>query len=47
MAENLTLATIYGVVLELLRGRAGAAIFGAQAVNAYVDNPRMTQDVDN
>ena len=46
MAENLPLATIHGVVLEFLRGRADVAIFGAQAVNAYVDNPRMTQDVD-
>ena len=46
MAESLPLATIHGVVLEFLRGRADSAIFGAQAVNAYVDNPRMTQDVD-
>ena len=46
MAESLPLATIHGAVLEFLRGRADAAIFGAQAVNAYVDNPRMTQDVD-
>ena len=27
-------------------GRDDAAVFGAQAVNAYVDQPRMTQDVD-
>ena len=46
MAENLPLATIHGVVLEFLRGRVDAAIFGAQAVNAYVDNSRMTQAVD-
>ena len=46
MAEELPLATIHGAVLEFLRGREDAAIFGAQAVNAYVDNPRMTQDVD-
>ena len=46
MAENLPLATIHAAVLEFLRGRVDAAIFGAQAVNAYVDTPRMTQDVD-
>ena len=46
IAENLPLATIHGVVLEFLRGRVDAAIFGAQAVNAYVDNSRMTQAVD-
>jgi hypothetical protein len=32
--------------LEFLQGRDDAAVFGAQAVNAYVDQPRMTQDVD-
>ncbi|MEX1026834.1 MAG: hypothetical protein WD049_02330 [Candidatus Paceibacterota bacterium] len=46
MAEGLTLATIHGAVLEHLRGSNDAAIFGAQAVNAYVDIQRMTQDVD-
>ena len=46
MAESLPLATIHGAVLEFLQGRSDVAIFGAQAVNAYVDNPRMTQDVD-
>ena len=46
MAENLPLATIHAAVLEFLRGRMDAAIFGAQAVNAYVETPRMTQDVD-
>jgi hypothetical protein len=33
-------------VLEFLRGRDDVALFGAYAVNAYVDSPRMTQDVD-
>jgi Nucleotidyl transferase AbiEii toxin, Type IV TA system len=33
-------------VLEILRGHNDAVLFGAQAVNAYVDEPRMTQDVD-
>ena len=46
MAEELPLATIHVAVLEFLRGRIDAAVFGAQAVNAYVDTPRMTQDVD-
>ncbi|MCY2991110.1 MAG: hypothetical protein NTY19_25010 [Planctomycetota bacterium] len=46
MGERLPLATIHDAVLEFLRGRDDAAVFGAQAVNAYVDEPRMTQDVD-
>ena len=46
MGESLPLATIHDAVLEFLRGREDAAIFGAQAVNAYIDEPRMTQDVD-
>lgn len=46
MREPLPLATIHDAVLEFLRGRDDAALFGAQAVNAYVSEPRMTQDVD-
>jgi len=46
MREPLPLATIQDAVLGFLRGRDDAALFGAQAVNAYVDEPRMTQDVD-
>jgi hypothetical protein len=46
MREPLPLATIHEAVLEFLRGRTDAALYGAQAVNAYVDEPRMTQDVD-
>lgn len=46
MRERVPLATVHGAVLEFLRGRDDAAVFGAQAVNAYVDQPRMTQDVD-
>ncbi len=46
MGEPLPLATIQDAVLEFLQGREDAAVFGAQAVNAYVDEPRMTQDVD-
>ncbi len=40
------LATIQQAVLEFLRGRKDAVVFGAQAVNAYVGEPRMTQDID-
>jgi hypothetical protein len=46
MREPVPLATIHAAILELLRNRQDAALFGAQAVNAYVDEPRMTQDVD-
>jgi hypothetical protein len=46
MGEPLPLATIHGAVLEFLRGRDDAVLFGAYAVNAYVGEPRMTQDVD-
>ena len=46
MQEPLPLATIQQAVLEFLRGREDAVVFGAQAVNAYVDEPRMTQDID-
>jgi Nucleotidyl transferase AbiEii toxin, Type IV TA system len=46
MREQLPLATIHDAVLEFLGGRDDAVLFGAQAVNAYVDEPRMTQDVD-
>lgn len=46
MGESLPLATIQPAVLEFLRGRDDVVVFGAQAVNAYVDTPRMTQDPD-
>lgn len=46
MAEPLPLATIQQAVLEFLRGRDDVVVFGAQAVNAYVPEPRMTQDID-
>jgi hypothetical protein len=46
MAETVPLSTIHQAVLEFLRDRDDAVLFGAQAVNAYVDEPRMTQDVD-
>lgn len=44
--EPLPLATIHDAVLEFLRGRTDVVVFGATAVNAYVDEPRMTQDID-
>lgn len=46
MKEPLPLAKVHEAVLEFLRNRQDAALFGAQAVNAYVDEPRMSQDVD-
>ena len=46
MKEELPLASIHAGVFEFLRERDDAIIFGAQAVNAYVDEPRMTQDID-
>ncbi len=46
MQEQLPLATIQNAVLEFLRDRDDAVVFGAQAVNAYVNEPRMTQDID-
>lgn len=45
-AEPLPLATIHAAVLDFLRDRNDVAVFGAQAVNAYVHEPRMTQDID-
>jgi len=46
MHEPLPLATIHEAVLEFLRGRDDVVVFGATAVNAYVSEPRMTQDID-
>ncbi len=45
MGESVPLSAIQEFVLEFLRDREDAAVFGAQAVNAYVDEPRMSQDV--
>lgn len=44
--EPLPLATIQAAVFEFLRDRDDVVVFGAQAVNAYVGEPRMTQDID-
>lgn len=46
MGEPLPLAIIQNAVLEFLRGRSDAVVFGAQAVNAYVNEARMTQDIN-
>jgi len=46
MGEPLPLATLHNAVLEFLQGRDDVVVFGAQAVNAYVNEPRMTQDLD-
>lgn len=46
MREQIPLASIHEAVLEFLRGREDAVLFGAQAVNAYVAEPRMSQDID-
>jgi len=46
MGEALPLAIIHRAVIDFLRGRDDAVLFGAQAVNAYIDETRATQDVD-
>lgn len=46
MHETLPLATIHEAVLEFLRERSDVVLFGAQAVNVYVDETRMSEDVD-
>lgn len=40
MGEKLPLATIHDAMLKFLRGRDDAVLYGAQAVNAYVNEPR-------
>lgn len=44
--EPVPLASLHDAVLEFLRDREDAVLYGAQAVNAYVHESRMTQDVD-
>ena len=46
MKDPLPKATIQQAVFDFLRGRQDAALFGAMAVNAYIDERRMTEDVD-
>jgi hypothetical protein len=44
--ETILLADVFREVLTYLGGRDDAVLFGAQAVNAYCETTRMTQDVD-
>jgi hypothetical protein len=44
--EELPLATLFREVLRWLGGRPDAVLFGAQAVNAWCEPPRMTADID-
>lgn len=44
--EPLPLARVHEAILEFLKNRADAVVSGAHAVNAYVEEARMTQDVD-
>ena len=46
MNESAPLSMIQEAILEFLQDRDDVVVFGAQAVNAYVDEPRMSQDVD-
>jgi hypothetical protein len=46
MQEALPLATIQRAILQFLRNRDDVVVFDAPAVNAYVGEPRMTQDID-
>src|SRR5260370_41290341 len=46
MSEPLLWATIREAVLGFLGGRDDVVVWGATAVNAYVAEPRMTQDID-
>jgi hypothetical protein len=46
MPPALPLRDLHRAVFELLQGRADAVVYGAQAVNAYVGQARMTSDVD-
>ena len=46
MNDPLPKGTIQQAVIDYLEGRDDAALFGAMAVNAYVDERRMTEDVD-
>jgi hypothetical protein len=44
--EDVPLASIFREALSLLATRDDAVLFGAQAINAYCDPPRMTADLD-
>jgi hypothetical protein len=44
--EKHPLSIIHQAVLDFLQYRDDVVVFGAQAVNAYVSEPRMSQDID-
>ena len=46
MSISVPLSEIHRTVLTWLRNRKDSVLFGAQAVNAYVGEPRMTVDID-
>lgn len=46
MNDPLPKGTIQQAVIDFLKDRDDAALFGAMAVNAYIDERRMTEDVD-
>lgn len=46
MDERVPLADVFRAVFEVLVDRDDAVVFGAQAVNSYVGQPRMTHDID-
>jgi hypothetical protein len=46
MNEPLPKGLIQQAIFDFLTSRTDAAVFGAMAVNAYIDERRMTEDVD-
>jgi hypothetical protein len=46
MNDPLPKGIIQQAVVDFLSGRDDTAIFGAMAVNAYIDERRMTEDID-
>lgn len=46
MGETVPLATVHEAIFDFCRSREDVVIFGAQAVNLYTTEPRMTQDVN-
>ena len=46
MNEPLPKGVIQQAVVDFLKGREDAAVFGAMAVNAYIEERRMTEDID-
>ena len=44
--ESVPLADVFREVLSFLADKDDAVLFGAQAINAYCEPPRMTADID-